>query len=148
MMKKILPLFIILFSLNAVFAQNRALNFDGVDDYIEVPGSSALSPSKITCETWLFVPDFKSCSGCSNCAPIIWEQGDGYRLGTGNSKIVHFELMNSSTIVRLNSSIQLTNNAWNHIAGTFDGNKMKIYINGVCKDSSSNSFSYSILRCL
>jgi len=143
MMKKILPLFILIFSLNAVFAQNRALNFDGADDYIEVPGSSALSPSKITCETWLFVPDFKSCSGCSNCAPIIWEQGDGYRLGTGNSKIVHFELMNSSTIVRLNSSIQLTNNAWNHIAGTFDGNKMKIYINGVCKDSSSNSFSIS-----
>ena len=42
--------FILIFSLNALFAQNRALNFDGVDDYIPITGSSSLSPSKITCE--------------------------------------------------------------------------------------------------
>jgi hypothetical protein len=142
MMKKILPLFIILFSLNAVFAQNRALNFDGVDDYIEVPGSSALSPSKITCETWVYITDF-STTPCADCAPIIWEQGDAYRFGTGNGQIVYLQLMNSSGVVSLNSSTKLTANAWNHIAGTFDGSKMKIYINGVCKDSSSSSFSIS-----
>jgi len=142
MMKKILPLFILLFSLNAVFAQNRALNFDGVDDYILVPGSSSLSPSKITCETWVYITNF-STSPCGDCAPIIWHQGKAFRFGTGNGKIVHLQLLNSSTVVSLNSSTQLTANAWNHIAGTFDGTKLKLYINGVCKDSSSSSFSIS-----
>ena len=143
MMKKILPLFILIFSLNAVFAQNRALNFDGVDDFIPITGSSALSPSKITCETWVYITDF-STSPCGDCAPIIWEQGDGYRFGTGNGQVVHFQLMNSSTIVSLNSSTKLTTNAWHHIAGTFDGTKMKIYINGVCRDSNSATSSFAI----
>lgn len=142
MMKKILPLFILLFSLNAVVAQNRALNFDGVDDYVPIPGSSALSPSKITCETWVYITNF-STSPCGDCAPIIWHQGNAFRFGTGNGKIVHLQLMNSSTVVSLNSSSQLSANTWHHIAGTFDGAKMKIYIDGVCKDSSSSSFSIS-----
>ena len=129
--------------MNAVFAQNRALNFDGVDDFIPITGSSALSPSKITCETWVYITDF-STSPCGDCAPIIWEQGDGYRFGTGNGQVVHFQLMNSSTIVSLNSSTKLTTNAWHHIAGTFDGTKMKIYINGVCKDSNSATSSFAI----
>jgi len=142
MMKKILPLFILIFSLNAVFAQNRALNFDGVDDYILVPGSSSLSPSKITCETWVYIKDFTT-TPCGDCAPIIWHQGKAFRFGTGNGKIVHLQLFNGTAVVSLNSSTQITANAWNHIAGTFDGAKMKIYINGVCKDSSSSSFSIS-----
>lgn len=142
MMKKILPLFILLFSLNAVFAQNRALNFDGVDDYIPITGSSALSPSKITCETWVYITDF-STSPCADCAPIIWEQGNAYRFGTGNGQIVHLQLMNSSSVVSLNSSNKLMTNTWHHIAGTFDGAKLKLYIDGVCNDSSSSSFSIS-----
>ena len=81
--------------------------------------------------------------GCGDCAPIIWHQGKAFRFGTGNGKIVHLQLFNSTTVVSLNSSTQITANAWNHIAGTFDGAKMKIYINGVCKDSSSSSFSIS-----
>ncbi len=142
-MKKILPLFILLFSLNAVFAQNRALNFDGVDDYIPITGSSSLSPSKITCETWVYITDF-STTPCADCAPIIWEQGDAYRFGTGNGQIVHLQLMNSSTVVSLNSSTKLKSSTWHHIAGTFDGTKMKIYIDGVCKDSNSTTSSFSI----
>ena len=142
MMKKILPLFILLFGLNAAIAQSTALNFDGVDDYIPITGSSALSPSKITCETWVYITDFTT-TPCPDCAPIIWEQGDAYRFGTGNGQIVHLQLMNSSSVVSLNSSTKLSTNTWHHIAGTFDGAKLKIYIDGVCKDSSSSSFSIS-----
>lgn len=139
-MKKILLLILIFLTYNYSNAQNRALNFDGVDDYVLVPGSSALSPAKITCETWLNVSNFNT-SPCGDCAPIIWHQGKAFRFGTGNGRIVHLQLMNGSTVISLTSTTQLQVNTWHHIAGTFDGAKIKLYIDGVCKDSSTTSFS-------
>ncbi len=140
-MKK--PLLILLFLLHCHlgFSQRTALHFDGVDDYVLVAGNSKLSgPAKITCESWIYVTNFNS-SPCGDCAPIIWQQDKAYRFGVGNTKAVHFQLLNGTTVVSLSSSSVLSSNTWHHIAGTFDGTKLKIYIDGVATDSTSATFS-------
>ena len=140
-MKRLLPILLVVFGMNIVSAQKTALHFDGVDDYIPVTGNSKVSgPSKITLESWIYVTNFNS-SPCADCAPIIWQQDNAYRFGVGNTSAVHFQLMNGSSTVSLSSGSVLSANLWHHIAGTFDGSKMKIYIDGVCTDSSSASFS-------
>lgn len=140
-MKKLLPILFIFLGINLVSAQRTALHFDGVDDYIPVTGNSKLSgPAKITLESWIYVTNFNS-SPCADCAPIIWQQDKAYRFGVGNTKAVHFQLLNGSTTVSLSSSSVLSSNTWHHIAGTFDGAKLKIYIDGVATDSTSASFS-------
>lgn len=140
-MKRQLLILLIFLGINSVYAQRTALHFDGVDDYIPVTGNSKLSgPAKITLESWIYVTNFNS-SPCADCAPIIWQQDKAYRFGVGNTKAVHFQLLNGSTTVSLSSSGVLSTNLWHHIAGTFDGSKLKIYIDGVCTDSTSASFS-------
>jgi hypothetical protein len=140
-MKRLLPILLVVFGMNIVSAQKTALHFDGVDDYIPVTGNSKVSgPSKITLESWIYVTNFNS-SPCADCAPIIWQQDNAYRFGVGNTSAVHFQLLNGSSTVSLSSGSVLSANLWHHIAGTFDGSKMKIYIDGVCTDSNSASFS-------
>lgn len=140
-MKKILPILLFLFQCQLGLAQRTALHFDGVDDYILVAGNSKVSgPAKITCESWIYVTNFNS-SPCGDCAPIIWQQDKAYRFGVGNTKAVHFQLLNGTTVVSLSSSSVLSSNTWHHIAGTFDGTKLKIYIDGVATDSTSATFS-------
>jgi len=140
-MKRLLPIVCFLLQFQLTFAQRTALHFDGVDDYVLVAGNSKLSgPAKITCETWIYVTNFNS-SPCGDCAPIIWQQDKAYRFGVGNTKAVHFQLLNGTTVVSLSSGTVLSANTWHHIAGTFDGTKLKIYIDGVATDSTSASFS-------
>ena len=125
-----------------VFAQSTALHFDGIDDYVKITGHTDLSgPKTITLETWVNVDNFNS-SPCANCAPLIWHQGGSYRFGTGNGKGIHFELNdgNGTQSLNANSSV-LKDDTWHHIAGTFDGNWMRIYLDGAILDSASTKFT-------
>lgn len=140
-MKRLLLFLCLMNFIHSNYAQKTALHFDGVDDYVLVPGNSKLSgPAKITCESWIYVTNFNS-SPCGDCAPIIWQQDKAYRFGVGNTKAVHFQLLNGTTVVSLSSGTVLSANTWHHIAGTFDGTKLKIYIDGVATDSTSATFS-------
>jgi len=142
-MKKILPLFIAVFTTVAAFGQNRAIHFDGIDDYIPITGHKDLSgPDYITLETWIYVDNFNS-SPCANCAPIIWHQGNSYRFGTGNGAGLELQLNDGSATKTLAKSSGLNANKWHHIAGTFDGTEMKLYVDGVCNDSLAATFTIS-----
>lgn len=140
-MKKILPLLIAVFTTVAAFGQNSAIHFDGIDDYIPITGHADLSgPDYITLETWIYVDNFNS-SPCANCAPIIWHQANSYRFGTGNGAGLELQLNDGSATKTLAKSSGLNANKWHHIAGTFDGSEMKLYVDGVCTDSLAATFT-------
>lgn len=121
------------------FAQRGALDFDGIDDYILVTSTTKLNgPSNITLETWLYVTDFNT-SPCADCAPIIWNQQKSYRFGTGNTQHVYVSLLNGTSAVTLTSAGTISAKAWHHIAATFNGTKLKLYIDGTATDSASYS---------
>ena len=139
MKKIILSLLTIVCVCNGILAQRGALFFDGVDDYLVITGNSKLNgPARITIETWLYTPSFNS-SPCADCAPIVWNQGKAYRFGSGNTRVVNFSLNSTSGAVTLSSTTTLNINQWHHIAGTYDGTKMFIYIDGVATDSLATS---------
>lgn len=136
-MKNLSALLCVFLFASSGFAQKAALNFDGVNDYLPVTGTTKLnSLGKITLETWVYVTNFNS-SPCNNCAPIIWNQNDGFRFGTGNTQKVYISIKNGSTVVTVTSSGTISANAWHHIAATFNGTKLKLYIDGVGTDSST-----------
>lgn len=143
-MKNTVLLIIAVFTAGSIFGQKTALNFDGLDDYIPVNSTTKLnSMSKITIETWLYVKDFSS-APCTNCWPIVWNQQNSYRFGTGSSGTIEFIVLNGSTNVTITSKGALSTNAWHHIAGTFDGTKIKLYVDGAATDSATYSaFSIS-----
>ncbi len=140
-MKKILPFLSFLIIGIQCFGQTTALHLDGVNDYVSISNQSSLNgPSKITIESWVYVDNFNS-SPCGDCAPVVWQQDNSYRFGTGNGQGIHFTLAGSSGNQSLNISSALKANTWHHIAGTFDGSKMRVYVDGVIKDSANTSFT-------
>lgn len=140
-MKKSLLFLIFYWAVSHVNAQNRALHFDGVNDYVELSNHTGLSgPKYITIESWIYVDNFNS-SPCNVCAPVVWHQDDAYRFGTGNAKGIHFDISDGSNTQSFSISSGLNQNQWHHIAGTFDGSWMRIYLDGVLKDSASAKFS-------
>ena len=141
-MKKILPIIAFLFSTTQAFSQLVALNFDGVNDQVVVSGTSSLSPTQITLETWMYAKSFSS-SPCADCAPIIWHQGKGYRFGTGNGAGVDVQFFDGSSTTTLTSVMTLSTNAWHHLAVTYDSAMIRMYVDGSLTDSLATTFTLS-----
>lgn len=124
-----------------LLAQSTALHLDGIDDYVKITNHTDLSgPKNITLETWVYVDNFYS-SPCGNCAPVIWHQGSSYRFGTGNGKGLHFELSGSSGAQSISTTSVLKDSFWHHIAGSFDGTWMRLYLDGKILDSLRTNFT-------
>lgn len=126
-----------------VKAQMTALYFDGKDDQLVISGTSKLnSLTKFTFETWIFCNSSNwSSSPCNNCAPIIWNQNSNtpYRFGVGNTKLLSLSINDGSTTSTCTSTKTLGTSVWQHIAASYDGSKIRLYIDGICTDSLSTT---------
>ena len=110
-----------------------ALQFDGVDDLLDCGNSSSLqiTGNKITLEAWINVSEFKNQPFAGSV--IVKDQGGidaGYMIRCGGDGIVNFNIGNGSwhEINSPANSIHL--NTWQHVAATYDGIFMKIYVDG------------------
>ena len=111
-----------------------ALQFDGIDDLLDCGNGSSLqiTGNKITLEAWINVSEFKSQPFAGSV--IVKDQGGidaGYMIRCGGNGIINFNL-GTGTWQEINSpanSVQLNN--WHHVAATYDGTKMKIYVDGI-----------------
>ncbi len=104
---------------------NNAAQFDGIDDYITVPRHANLEfETNFSIETWIN-PDNWNTS--SRYEFIGSTQGDGYSLFIVDGS-VSFQIYSGS--YRSYSADVSTLTGWHHIASTYDGRYMKIYIDG------------------
>ncbi|MDD3002945.1 MAG: DUF2341 domain-containing protein [Candidatus Shapirobacteria bacterium] len=112
---------------------NKALSFNGVNNYIQGSSSSLLKPTNITISAWAKTSDSKSTQfigGYGNTGVL------GYWLGAGSSQFV-FSVGNGSSNKQLSSNFTSNDNNWHHIIGTYDGSTQKIFIDGNLKNTSN-----------
>ncbi|UTW60922.1 LamG domain-containing protein [bacterium SCSIO 12741] len=134
-MKKFLLLPFLLLPLSLLFAQGsgKNLTFNGSSSYVNC-GTINLNGSAVTLQGWVYVSSFKT--GHPYISSLWGTETNGnqcmLRLGDGGlaAEKVQFVLYNGSTHYKLDGSKSLTVNQWYHIAGTYDGTTMRIYING------------------
>ena len=115
----------------------NALSFDGINDYVDVANSDDLNKpnntNQITVEGWIKL---------SNLSSIIHtiafkgaDEHHGFWLGpdlrSGTPHSVWWEIGDGTgAFNNCNPNFNFVVNNWYHIAGTYNGSDMKVYING------------------
>ncbi|SFT47545.1 Por secretion system C-terminal sorting domain-containing protein [Lishizhenia tianjinensis] len=130
-MKRLLPLAFATFSLGA-FAQNTAMNFDGVDDYVQTSYAGISGDGARTIEAWINTTDDATQSGGQQ---VIVDYGN-----TGTGERFTFNILQNNSI-RLEvagngvvGSTAVNDGNWHHVAVTYDpadNDTVRLYIDGV-----------------
>ncbi len=109
--------------------------FNGTNSVVNLGNSTAFDTSTITLEAWVYPTNVGSEQSIlrktADDGSLIYDflvQGDG----------VYLRLNGNSGYVRSNTKLQ--NNRWYHIAATYDGSTIRVYING----NLDNSVSYNV----
>lgn len=115
--------------------------YDFNSSYIDVPYNASLDPNFITLEAWI-----KADTWATNVWENViiskddWQTGDkGFVLRAGANGTLSFNISLGAGWVELNSAPVMATGQWYHVAGTYDGTTMKIYINGSEVGSSTNA---------
>ncbi len=126
----------------------NALSFDGTNDYVDCGNNSSvqISGNQITLEAWIYPTAWK---------PLIWQgniiakeqngfgNDNGYMLRAGNNGSLNLTLGSGSWSELISNTNELTLNTWQHVAGTYDGSYLRLYVNGNVIDSLAATISIS-----
>jgi hypothetical protein len=123
----------------------HALEFDGEDDYVDCGNDASLNiTDEITIEAW--IKTGKVGRGA------IYARG----LGTGNDTQamsyfffvdvdypgkIRLRISNGTTENTVYSNTSVNDNVWHHVAASFDGTTLKIYIDGVNEKTESQDIT-------
>ncbi|MEZ4156368.1 MAG: LamG domain-containing protein [Candidatus Paceibacterota bacterium] len=125
----------------AIGKLGQGLKFDGLNNYVRIPNSASLNPSYITVAAWI------KTDATGTYQQIIDKDNTSdkrvWQFRVTNSNKVEFIPFNASTNGSKVGDITVTDGVWHHVAGTWDGSDIKVYIDGV-QDGSGSSFSGSL----
>ena len=103
-----------------------AQDFDGVDDYVNVPHSTSLDiTGNITIEAWL-----KHDNTESEFIVAKRAASNAYSLYTSATHAPGFEVFIGGVRRYVDGSTVLSAATWYHVVGTYDGENLRIYLNG------------------
>lgn len=125
-------------SCSIINAQN-AIDFDGVDDKIDcgTDTSIAIKGTALTLEAWIYPTAWKTNAYDGNVICKEYNTSNyGYMLRVGDGGKLNFAI-GDGTWREITTGKILSLNTWQHIAGTYDGTKMRVYLNGSAVDSLS-----------
>ena len=139
-----------------VGTKNLSFTMDGVDDSIDITDSAPLDiTSEITMSIWVkFLPELDCASG-GTCYPRIFAKphtadAQPYQMygltyiganSDGNFEEVHFGIAGGGTQRDVQSQGDIEYHKWYHLAGTFNGTDVSLFINGVLNSTASYSGS-------
>lgn len=140
-----------LFGWQTGLSQNNALSFDGTDDQVTVSGLSINAFTGVTFEAWVYPRSFNPQSVDDYISNIVAEATTGALLRIGDNdpselqanNVAQFVVITSTGLKKCNGTTQLTANMWHHLAGTYDGSSVKLYVNGVLENTVAHTGTLS-----
>ncbi len=127
--------------------------FDGTNGYVKIPDSPALKPKNVTVEAWVWLDP--GASPDHGGEEIIFKKNtwsaffEGYNLCTdhvGNGDGTYtdrfaFVVSSHGRQVVLHSATVVERGVWYNVAGTYDGNRSTLYVNGVTEATATPGFA-------
>jgi hypothetical protein len=121
------------------------LQFDGVNDYINVPAHSTLNfgTSDFTVECWTkkLGPSFNHLNsgvvGKWNSTSLPGNEWLLQNTSDGNNNIPSFLIESGGVSYVVNGTTSMTLSTWYHLAAVREGNSLKIYVNGVLEGTTT-----------
>ncbi len=151
MRRNILLFVSILFAFNFAQAQHfgNCLDFDGEDDWVDCSNNNGqktsytalgLPTSAITVEAWFFSREYDEWQSMVSFFQDNGSEEYGWSLETGNVNSVGFAIRSASNeyLTYLYTEKEFPLNEWHHIAGTYDGTEMRVYVDGKLEATSNN----------
>jgi cysteine-rich repeat protein len=116
------------------FTNAAARDFDGSNDHIDLDDDEELFPTNMTVSFWT-----KNDVSPSQYDGIVcktrrtnWNQGWGFFYYSSTQVAFFIEQWNANIAIGSLNALQ-----WNHIAGTYNGNILRLYVNGIEVDSDT-----------
>ncbi|UCF42956.1 MAG: hypothetical protein JSV99_10280 [Planctomycetota bacterium] len=141
MRKAILAAGVIVLGLCGLAVGGSALEFDGVDDYVEVADDDSLTPSDgLTVSAWIYINAVSWIDRTAIVCKYAYVSPDRsytLELGKGGNPdkssvcLVVSETTNPFSGKITCGTTELQAGQWYHVVGTFEPNHQEIYINGV-----------------
>ncbi|MFC1603565.1 LamG-like jellyroll fold domain-containing protein [Planctomycetota bacterium] len=104
------------------------LSFDGVNDLVDFGNNAAFDiTEQITLSAWVNPND----AGNGQHNPYVSKGDQAYAIKHANSNTIEFFIYDSgwrTANVKVDSTF---NGEWHHVLGTYDGNELKTYVDGV-----------------
>lgn len=125
----LLGLFLGAITLNAT-AQDNVLDFDGINDYVEFPYSSGLTPGIFSVQFWVKANSTGKTQAIFMNGGILAGAAVGFGLYDigGNWTILYGNGGASFSTV---TGPAINYGTWTNIAGTYNGTQLKLYVDGV-----------------
>ena len=136
---------------SAFFGPKNCLHFDGSDDYVSLTNSSVLRPTdSLTLECWINPDNWSSSQ--QNFAGNTHSGGYNFALGSPDVSHIGFAVHSDGSYKRVDADLT-GYTGWHHVAGTFDGQYVRLYIDGEMKDeldmgTSGKSIYYKYNNCM
>jgi hypothetical protein len=112
-------------------ACGRAISFNGIDNYVEIPFSSQNHPpEQITVSSWFYTDSFEP-----QVLISTYENG-GYRLAfdDGNDLWWTINLEGTGEVSIPVQHESISTRQWHQVTGTYDGQTSKVYLDGVLRN--------------
>ena len=120
----------------------KALSFDGVNDWVTIAHAPELSlTTGMTLEAWVY----PTVNGNGLWRAVVFKEQAGslvYALNASDAvdSLPVYEVASAASgVIAARGGSQLPLNAWTHLAATYDGTTMRVFVNGVQVGTTAGS---------
>jgi len=120
-----------------------ALNFNGLDSYVDISNPSAFNLTRGTMEAWVKTAAADDVPGTA----LVIGQPYGPQLAIQHHKAIFYWRATDNTFLGPHSDINVDDGQWHHLAGVWTPTGLQVYVDGLLQGSVTTSKVEGVVDC-